>query len=79
MEAVFGTLVVPTCCRYGEVKEMAGRIIRMRHLLREQLEGLGSQLPWGHITDQIGMFCYSGLTPEQVGASLGGGLLLVCW
>lgn len=21
---------------------------------------------WSHITSQIGMFCYSGLTPEQV-------------
>lgn len=23
---------------------------------------------WNHITDQIGMFCYTGLTPEQVGS-----------
>lgn len=45
---------------------MADRIIGMRTALRENLEKLGSSLSWEHITDQIGMFCYSGLTPEQV-------------
>jgi aspartate aminotransferase, mitochondrial len=38
----------------------------MRKALRSQLEGLGSKLPWNHITDQIGMFCYTGLSEEQV-------------
>lgn len=33
---------------------MADRIIEMRTALRESLEGLGSPLPWKHITDQIG-------------------------
>ncbi|KAJ2745611.1 aspartate transaminase aat1 [Coemansia sp. BCRC 34301] len=50
----------------GEVKDMAERIIRMRAALREKLEALGSKKPWNHITDQIGMFCYTGLTPAQV-------------
>lgn len=49
-----------------EVKDMADRIIGMRVSLREKLEQLGSSLSWEHITNQIGMFCYSGLTPEQV-------------
>ncbi|CAJ2642421.1 unnamed protein product [Trifolium pratense] len=49
-----------------EVKVMADRIIGMRTTLRENLENLGSSLPWQHITNQIGMFCYSGMTPEQV-------------
>ncbi|CAA2983700.1 aspartate aminotransferase, mitochondrial [Olea europaea subsp. europaea] len=49
-----------------EVKGMADRIIGMRSALRENLEKLGSSLPWEHITKQIGMFCYSGMTPEQV-------------
>ncbi|CAL0328921.1 unnamed protein product [Lupinus luteus] len=49
-----------------EVKGMADRIIGMRATLRENLEKRGSPLPWQHITDQIGMFCYSGMTPEQV-------------
>ncbi|GAB4824865.1 L-asparaginase 1 [Ancistrocladus abbreviatus] len=49
-----------------EVKVMADRIIGMRAALRENLEKLGSSLSWEHITKQIGMFCYSGLMPEQV-------------
>jgi len=49
-----------------EVQEMAHRIILMRRMLRERLEKLGSSHPWDHITGQIGMFCYSGLSAEQV-------------
>lgn len=49
-----------------DVKEMADRIIKMRTLLKNELERLGSKHNWKHITEQIGMFCYSGLTPEQV-------------
>jgi len=49
-----------------EVKGMADRIITMRHRLVEHLKELGSKKDWSHITNQIGMFCYSGLTPEQV-------------
>ncbi|KAL6629390.1 hypothetical protein ACP70R_029155 [Stipagrostis hirtigluma subsp. patula] len=49
-----------------EVKVMADRIIGMRKALRENLEMLGSPLSWEHVTNQIGMFCYSGMTPEQV-------------
>ncbi|KAJ0439687.1 putative aminotransferase, class I/classII [Helianthus annuus] len=49
-----------------EVKGMADRIIGMRTSLRENIEKLGSPLSWEHITNQIGMFCYSGMTPEQV-------------
>ncbi|CAN6802502.1 unnamed protein product [Brassica oleracea var. botrytis] len=49
-----------------EVKIMADRIIGMRTTLRDSLEKLGSPLSWEHVTKQIGMFCYSGLTPEQV-------------
>jgi aspartate aminotransferase len=49
-----------------DVKVMAERIITMRKLLKEALIGLGSKLKWDHVTEQIGMFCFSGLTPEQV-------------
>lgn len=49
-----------------EVKGMANRIIGLRNALRKNIENLGSNLSWEHITNQIGMFCYSGLTPEQV-------------
>ncbi len=49
-----------------EVKAMADRIIAMRHALRSELEALGSTLRWNHITDQIGMFCFTGLAGDQV-------------
>jgi len=49
-----------------EVKQMADRIISMRAQLVGNLKSLGSTRDWSHITNQIGMFCYSGLTPEQV-------------
>jgi len=49
-----------------EVKGMAGRIIKMRALLKENLEKLGSQRDWSHITSQIGMFAYTGLEPSQM-------------
>lgn len=51
---------------YSEVKGMADRIIRMRTLLKDGLIAEGSTKNWDHITDQIGMFCFSGMTPEMV-------------
>lgn len=50
----------------GEVKDMAERIIKMRALLKENLTKLGSKHNWDHITDQIGMFAYTGLTADQM-------------
>lgn len=50
----------------GEVKGMADRIITMRALLKENLEKLGSKHDWSHITSQIGMFAYTGLSAEQM-------------
>ncbi|KAK8135087.1 glutamate oxaloacetate transaminase 2 [Apiospora sp. TS-2023a] len=50
----------------AEVKEMADRIITMRALLKDNLEKLGSKHDWSHITSQIGMFAYTGLTPAQM-------------
>ncbi|CAK1544209.1 unnamed protein product [Leptosia nina] len=50
----------------ADVKSMADRIISMRTKLRAGIEGAGNKQPWQHITDQIGMFCYTGLKPEQV-------------
>lgn len=50
-----------------EVDHMAQRIISMRTKLRSLLEQKHrSALPWNHITDQIGMFCYTGLKADQV-------------
>ncbi|KAF7554192.1 hypothetical protein G7046_g6882 [Stylonectria norvegica] len=50
----------------AEVKNMADRIITMRALLKDNLEKLGSKHDWSHITSQIGMFAYTGLTPEEM-------------
>lgn len=51
----------------SEVKIMADRIISMRTQLRDNLEkDLKSSHDWSHITSQIGMFCFTGLTVEQV-------------
>jgi len=56
---------------YKECKGMADRIKSMRTALREKLEAGGGGtggggMTWSHVTDQIGMFCYTGLTVEQV-------------
>lgn len=46
---------------------MADRLRDIRSLLKTRLQALGSTKNWDHITNQKGMFCYTGLTPEQVG------------
>ncbi|KAI1360861.1 PLP-dependent transferase [Xylaria arbuscula] len=47
------------------LKTMSGRIIEMRKLLRAKLEELGTPGTWNHITDQIGMFSFTGLNEKQ--------------
>ena len=49
------------------LRTMSGRIKEMRAALRHRLEELnGKQGSWKHITEQIGMFSYTGLTESQV-------------
>lgn len=49
----------------NELKNVvAKRIIDMRALLRETLEKIGAPGTWNHITDQIGMFSYTGLSEK---------------
>lgn len=60
-----------SCIRAGfyrlqEVKGMADRIISMRTQLVSNLKKEGSSHNWQHIVDQIGMFCFTGIKPEQV-------------
>ncbi len=51
----------------ANLRTMAGRIIDMRKALRSKLEELnGKEGTWKHITDQIGMFSFTGLSEEQV-------------
>ena len=49
-----------------QCRGMADRINLMRGVLRDNLEKAGSVHNWEHITRQIGMFAYSGLSKDQV-------------
>ena len=40
----------------------------MRTGLVDELKNAGSTLNWSHVTDQIGMFAFTGMSAEQVGA-----------
>lgn len=44
---------------------MSSRIIKMREELRRRLIALGTPGTWDHITNQTGMFSFTGLTPEM--------------
>jgi len=48
-----------------ELKSMSDRILKMRDLMRTGIEKKGTPGSWNHITDQIGMFSYTGLTKDQ--------------
>ena len=52
-----------------ECKKMSGRINEMRTALRKQLEDDKVKSPtgtdWSHITSQIGMFSFTGLSVKQ--------------
>jgi len=48
-----------------ELRIMSHRIIQMRQALVDQLKKLGTPGDWSHITSQIGMFSFTGLTPPQ--------------
>lgn len=50
----------------GNLEEMSGRIIDMRNALRSKLEALNTPGTWNHITDQIGMFSFTGLSEANV-------------
>ncbi|SZF03415.1 unnamed protein product [Blumeria hordei] len=49
-----------------DLRTMSGRIIAMRKALRKRLEELQTPGTWNHITDQIGMFTFTGLNEQHV-------------
>lgn len=53
---------------HEEVKMMADRIIDMRAALVAELKALGNTNDWSHVTNQIGMFAYTGLNADQTEA-----------
>ncbi|KAJ5890081.1 hypothetical protein N7504_010891 [Penicillium tannophilum] len=50
----------------ADLRTMSGRILEMRAGLKERLEKKGTPGNWDHITSQIGMFSFTGLSEEQV-------------
>jgi aspartate aminotransferase, mitochondrial len=51
---------------HDELKVMSGRIAQMRTGIVEKLKERKSVHSWRHITDQIGMFAFTGLNKEMV-------------
>ena len=41
---------------------MSGRIKEMRSGLVDRIKGHGNPHDWSHVTDQIGMFAFTGLS-----------------
>lgn len=50
--------------RKDNVKTMADRVLLMRDQLKAKLQELGTPGTWDHITQQIGMFSFTGLNRE---------------
>jgi len=55
-----------TASWHEDLLEMSGRIKDMRASLVSKLKEQGSTHDWSHVTSQIGMFAYTGLSVEQV-------------
>jgi aspartate aminotransferase len=51
---------------FEAIQTMSKRIFEMRASLLQHLQKLGTPGTWDHITQQIGMFSYTGLTANQV-------------
>lgn len=51
---------------HQELINMSGRMKDMRQGLVDKLAAHGSTHNWSHVTSQIGMFAYTGLSTEQV-------------
>jgi aspartate/tyrosine/aromatic aminotransferase len=73
MPPIHGSLIVTRILndetRYNKWKEelemVSLRIQKMRLALRNELERIGTPGKWEHITNQIGMFSYTGLSVKQ--------------
>ena len=55
-----------TAMWHQDLLDMSGRIAEMRAGLRNKLKELGNEHDWSHLTSQIGMFAYTGLSKDQV-------------
>lgn len=69
-----GARIVATVLKNGDLTKewheelliMSGRIKAMRKALFDRLVKLGTPGDWSHITSQIGMFSFLGISPSQV-------------
>jgi len=57
-----------TASWHNDLTLMSTRMKQMREGLVKELKDAGSTLNWSHVTDQIGMFAYTGMSKEQVEA-----------
>lgn len=45
---------------------MRNRILSMRQVLADEMKAIGAKRDFSFVTQQAGMFSFTGLTPEQV-------------
>lgn len=57
-----------TASWHADLKKMSSRMMDMRLGLVQRLTDAGNPHDWSHVTSQIGMFAYTGLSPDQVGS-----------
>lgn len=71
---VHGILLVSTILNDPELRKLweaeleviTNRMLKIRAALRQSLEESNSSLSWEHLTNQVGMFWFSGLSPNQI-------------
>jgi len=63
---------------YNNCEEMAHRIRAMREKLVEVLKEVGSTHDWSHVTEQIGMFAFTGECPSFHSLHFSRTHLLIC-
>lgn len=51
---------------HNDLKVMSSRMAEMRSGLVAKLKALGNEHDWSHVTSQIGMFAYTGMTKDMV-------------
>lgn len=51
----------------GNLRTISDRILKVRKELYDKLKALGTPGSWEHVINQVGMFCYTGLTEKQTG------------
>lgn len=52
--------------RMDSIQTMSSRILKMRQALFDHLTSLNTPGTWNHITEQIGMFSYTGLNGKSL-------------